>query len=87
MKRDLKRRSIQEIWCNNEQNEMSEAKKKATDIFLRVKQIKTQLKDELQKQHDELHRMKLNMCISIDIQKKKLRKQIQALKIELATEK
>lgn len=84
MENNLKRKTIEEIWGNNEENNLNAVNKKAKALNDRLIDLKTQLINDLQKQHDELHRAKLNICISLDKQKLKLRKQIKAIKAEMA---
>lgn len=76
MQKILKRRKIQEIWQSEPQNEIETARKQAKDIRDCACNLKSQLIEDLQKQHDVLHRMKSNVCISLDQQKSKLRQQI-----------
>lgn len=74
---------IARIW-SNEPNIQGESQ---TNTVRRAKQlaknIKNQLIDDLLKQHEELHKMKLNICISLDKQKKAIRRQIKILRADI----
>lgn len=50
-------------------------------------QMKRDLIKELKKQHNDLHRAKLNICISLDQQKCKIREKIKQLQNELSIRK
>lgn len=85
MKENLKRKSIAHIWQyeSNTEVKLQEQITAATKLKDRIYKIKKDLIDNLQKQADDLYRSKINLCITIDKQRSKLRREIEILRAEI----
>lgn len=83
MQEDLKHKSVADIWKDENVNSENQLASKTKKLVDRMYNIKLELIKDLQKQHDTLHKAKLNICITIDNQKRKLRREIEILKAEI----